>query len=55
MSVSDSGVSVLMPAYNAADYIEKTLQSVINQQYTDYEIVIVDDGSSDTTLKVIEK
>ncbi len=55
MSMSDSGVSILIPAYNAADYIDKTLQSVIDQQYTDYEIVIVDDGSSDATLKVIEK
>ena len=54
MALSESGVSVLIPAYNAADYIDKTLQSVIDQQYDDYEIVIVDDGSSDTTIRVIE-
>ena len=48
-------VSVVIPAYNAEYFIEKTLDSVIAQTYTDYEIVVVDDGSSDNTKKVVEE
>lgn len=40
-------VSVLIPAYNAMDYLPQTLASVMAQTFTDYEVVIVDDGSSD--------
>ena len=40
-------VSVLIPAYNAMDYLPQTLESVIAQDFSDYEVVIVNDGSSD--------
>jgi O-antigen/teichoic acid export membrane protein/GT2 family glycosyltransferase/2-polyprenyl-3-methyl-5-hydroxy-6-metoxy-1,4-benzoquinol methylase len=41
-------VSVIMPAYRAAEYIGDALESVLNQTYTDYEIIVVNDGSPDT-------
>lgn len=46
--------SVIIPVYNAAMFVTDTLQSVNNQTYRDFELVIVDDGSSDDTLEVIE-
>lgn len=41
-------VSVIIPAYNIAKYISETLDSVINQTFNDYEIIVINDGSPDT-------
>ena len=46
-------VTVLMPAYNAGKYIAEAIRSVLGQSFTDFELLIVDDGSSDNTLGVI--
>lgn len=47
--------SVLIPAYNAAGYISRCLNSLKIQTYDDYEVVVVDDGSKDDTLRVLKK
>ncbi|MGE4543910.1 MAG: glycosyltransferase family 2 protein [Pedobacter sp.] len=46
--------SIIIPTYNYGHFIERCLHSVLNQIGTDYEIVIVDDGSSDDTRSVID-
>ena len=48
-------VSVIMPAYNAEDFIRKSLDSVVNQVYKNLEIIIVDDASEDNTKKIIKE
>lgn len=48
-------VSIVMPSYNTASYIEKSVQSVINQTYTNWELIIVDDCSTDNTDEVLSK
>jgi glycosyltransferase involved in cell wall biosynthesis len=46
-------VSIIIPCYNRADLLEKTLNSIIQQSYQNWECIIVDDGSSDNTLEVL--
>ncbi|MBY7803166.1 glycosyltransferase [Vibrio fluvialis] len=46
--------SIIIPAYNAEKYIERCLDSVINQLHNDYEIIVINDGSTDSTVEVIE-
>lgn len=48
-------VSVVIGAYNAEKYIAETLESVLTQTVTDYEIIVVDDGSTDHTATVVEE
>jgi glycosyltransferase involved in cell wall biosynthesis len=44
--------SVIIPLYNKENYIEETIKSVLNQSFNDFEVIIVDDGSTDDSLKL---
>lgn len=48
-------VSIIMPSYNTENFIERTIDSVINQTYQNWELIIIDDCSTDNTVKVIQK
>jgi len=48
-------VSIIMPAYNAEKYIREAIDSVINQTYTNWELIIVNDGSIDLTSELIKE
>jgi glycosyltransferase involved in cell wall biosynthesis len=51
--MKQASVSVIIPAYNGERFIRETVNSALNQDYKDYEIIIVDDGSTDTTLDIL--
>ena len=48
-----TGITVLMPVYNDAKYLKHSVKSILNQTYSDFEFLIVDDGSEDNTVKII--
>ena len=48
-------ISVIVPAYNAEKYIERCLDSIINQTYKNIEVIVIDDGSSDTTGNILDQ
>ena len=48
-------VSIVIPVYNAEKYIEECLNSLLNQSYTDFEIICVNDGSSDNSYKILKE
>ncbi|MFZ2664320.1 MAG: glycosyltransferase family 2 protein [Patescibacteria group bacterium] len=52
-SINKPLVSVIMPAYNAEKYISEAVESILNQTYINFEFIILDDGSTDNTWKII--
>jgi len=47
--------SIIIPTYNRAYIISKTVNSVVNQSFTDWELIVVDDGSTDNTAEIIKE
>ncbi len=51
----ETKISIIIPSFNQGKYIEETLNSILNQNYSNYEIIIFDGGSTDNTLAILEK
>jgi glycosyltransferase involved in cell wall biosynthesis len=48
-------VSIIVPTYNRAGYLNRSIESVLKQTYRDWELIIVDDGSADDTYKIVHE
>ena len=48
-------ISVVIPAYNAERYIQRAIESVLNQTYSPFEVIVIDDGSCDKTRSIVEQ
>ena len=55
MTLSQPRLSIIVPLYNKAPYVKKTLESVMSQTYRDFELIIVDDGSTDNSASICEE
>ncbi|HNW26531.1 MAG TPA: glycosyltransferase family 2 protein [Candidatus Gastranaerophilaceae bacterium] len=53
--MSNCSISVIIPVFNSGKYIEKCLESIINQSFEDMEIICINDGSKDNSLEILEK
>jgi glycosyltransferase involved in cell wall biosynthesis len=53
--MTSPGISVVIPSFNHADYLPEAVTSVLNQTYRQFELIVVDDGSMDDTLSVMER
>ena len=51
----ENEISIVIPVYNGANYIKRCIQSILTQDYTGFQIILVDDGSTDDTLKICQE
>lgn len=55
LKLSKPFFSIIFPVYNVARYLEASLQSILNQTFQDFEIIAINDGSSDGSLEILER
>ena len=48
-------ISIIIPVYNSEKYIRRFLNSILNQTFQDFEIILIDDNSKDNSLKIISE
>src|SRR6056297_1274604 len=48
-------ITVVLPTFNRSKFLQESIESVLNQTYCNYELIIVDDGSTDNTSKILSK
>ena len=53
--ISEDLITIIIPVYNVEQYLERCLESVIRQSYKNLEIIIVNDGSTDSSLKITDE
>ena len=55
MSLEDPKISLIIPVYNVEKYIHKTIDSVLSQTFKDYEVIMINDGSTDNSLAALKE
>ncbi len=55
MNINSNGISVIIPVYNASEYLRESLDSLIHQDYKNFEIICVNDGSDDDSLQILNE
>ena len=53
--MDDNKISILMPVYNVEKYVDEAIESILNQTYKNFELIIVDDCSKDETYQHIKR
>lgn len=53
--MEEKKISIIIPVYGVEKYIKQCLESVINQSYKNLEIIIINDGTEDDSMKILEK
>ena len=48
-------ISIIVPVYNAEKFLFQCLESIINQTFTDFELILIDDGSTDNSGKICDE
>jgi len=48
-------LSIVMPVYNSANFLQESIESIISQDFIDFEFIIIDDKSTDDSVSLIEK
>ena len=48
-------ISVIMPVYNTSQYLRRSIESVLNQTYKDFELICINDGSTDNSLEILQE
>lgn len=52
MKKSNPKLSIIVPMYNAENTVSECIESILNQEFREYELILVDDGSTDNTLNI---
>ena len=55
MSAASPTVSVVVPVYNTERYIAETIDSILKQTFTDFELIVIDDGSTDRSPEILRE
>lgn len=55
MYMNKTGLSIIVPVYNAEGYLDRCVHSILNQEYTSYEVILVDDGSMDSSPLICDR